>query len=425
MNISGRSFLLSFSVAILALILSMGLLLSAFILSENRASGSVEASDAVIAIPAASLSQLVGSAVARDGRLAITGYQPQGGQHHAIAVWRGRFDAQTYSTLRFHLDSESPHPTVNLTWRSEEDPQAVHSTPLDASMDPSTALVDLGDHPQWKGAIVELGVYVIAQRANQKMTIGDLQVGKGSWRTALEGRWKDWTHFRGWSQRSINYLYGTQVDRDTSPAVVFALWCGLAAVIAYLLTRLFRSLAQRTFAGVTFLCIVFIVWVALDLLWQSQLDAQVASSRITFGGKSVIQKHEADFDAPYFRYAAHLKQTFLPQNPARMFIVHEAITHDFERLKMQYYLLPHNSYNFRKGPSSTLFRKGDYVLVLGEQDYPRYDQSSQKLRWEHGKKLRVRVVDEHAMGTLYQVKRSAWRAKSKKVKPEQSKETPS
>ena len=69
-----------------------------------------------------------------------------------------------------------------------------------------------------------------------------------------------------------------------------------------------------------------------------------------FSGKTMHERHLADEDSEFYSYAKRLKAEVLPAKPSRIFILHESLEHDYERLKTQFYLLPHNIYNYGRFP---------------------------------------------------------------------------
>jgi hypothetical protein len=176
---------------------------------------------------------------------------------------------------------------------------------------------------------------------------------------------------------------------------VAAAWAGLA----FLLYCLFARRLELAALGV----IGMVPWIAVDMLWQAGLDKQLDQTREAFAGKNAQEKHLADLDAPIYRYAMRLKEDLLPQEPARIFIVQNSAEHHYLRLKAQYYLLPHNAYNFGDGPPGRFFRAGDYVLVLTNVGDPTYRARSGKLLWRSGKWVPAELLDRDPLGELYRV----------------------
>lgn len=348
-------------------------------------------------IPGRTLQAIVGSGLVRDGGLSITGYQQQAGEYHAIAVWRGGLQAQDFSLLEYKVSAQPPDVQLNLTWRRAEDPSTVVSMPLNSNGPGSSAIV-LSEQPGWRGTITELGVYVVAERADQSLIIEGFVLDSGSALGYLATRWSGWTEFRGWTQRSINLLRGTATDKGLSPVPVAAAWAALACLLLFC----FGLLRGRHLPG-TFLVVLLVPWIALDLLWQVQLEAQLVQSRAQFGGKTAHQKHLADEDASIYRYITRLKNDVLPAQPVRLVIAHDSRRHNHDRLKAQYYLLPHNVFNFGSGSPHHGYGKSDYILVLGKSGSPVYHRDRGRLIWPRGMDIGVELVDSDPMGKLYRL----------------------
>ena len=86
-----------------------------------------------------------------------------------------------------------------------------------------------------------------------------------------------------------------------------------------------------------------------------------------------------------------------------MFILHDSVGHNFDRLKMQYYLLPHNVYNYGSLPPGELVKEGDYVLVLGAIAGLEYSSEESALKWGSHGRLPATLKHAHARGNLYLV----------------------
>ena len=187
-----------------------------------------------------------------------------------------------------------------------------------------------------------------------------------------------------------------------SPVVVAAAWSALAALLL-LLTGLLQGRVQLIALGGAFL----VPWLALDLLWQNKLSTQLALTKAQFAGKTVAEKHLADIDGDIYQYITRLKEEVLPAESARLVILHNSYSHNFERLKAQYYLLPHSAYNFGRVPPKRGVGTVDYILILGDLPAVSYSESMGALIWKKGKRvLPVERVDADPMGSLYRIGRS-------------------
>ncbi|MEZ5501093.1 MAG: hypothetical protein R3E50_00005, partial [Halioglobus sp.] len=259
--------------------------------------------------------------------------------------------------------------------------------------------LDLELSPEWRGTVVEIGVFVFATDASDKLSISGLTLHRTGWRGVLASYWSAWTSYRGWSARSINYLYGTADPNALSPVLVAAAWSALAVVLLWLAGLLFTGVGGGALAVA-----VVLPWVALDLLWQKELLTQLAHTRAQFSGKTVAEKHLADADSQIYSYIVRLKSAVLPTGPSRIVILHNSRAHNFDRLKAQYYLLPNNVYNFGKVPPESGMAYVDYVLVLGEVPGLEFHPLDNTLVWQHGRNaLSVELLDSDPLGNLYRV----------------------
>ena len=148
---------------------------------------------------------------------------------------------------------------------------------------------------------------------------------------------------------------------------------------------------------------ILIPWLTIDLLWQHELDTQQAETRYLFSEKTMNERHLVDEDSDIYRYANRLKMSVLPQTASRLFILHDSVEHNYERLKTQFYLLPHNIYNYGRFPEKRFLSQGDFILVLGTIPGLKYNESSETLAWGKGQQLQARLLDSDERGMLFMV----------------------
>lgn len=115
--------------AFIALLLSALVIAAWLAVAGDAADGGPAAQQRTKAIPGNALQLVVGRGVARDGGLAVTGYQRQEGRDHAVAIWRGALQAAEFGLLRYDIQA-APATHLNLTWRRADDPATVYSRPL-------------------------------------------------------------------------------------------------------------------------------------------------------------------------------------------------------------------------------------------------------------------------------------------------------
>jgi hypothetical protein len=247
-----------------------------------------------------------------------------------------------------------------------------------------------------------VGVHLEGDLRDSPLVIPGLTFAPHGWQARLSSIWSEWTGFRGWSPKSINFLRGSSgpIAMETlSPVLAGALWAGSALLILAVFNR-FRGSSDR----VGYVIAVAIPWILIDLLWQRDLTAQLDDTRHLFAGKSIAERHLADIDGHIYQYARRLKGDVLPPGNQKIFILHDSSDFNFERLKMQYYLLPHNVFNYGKSPPKRYTREGDLILVLGQVNGLDYDDIKERLVWGDRGRLPVELVDMSDMGSLYRVR---------------------
>ncbi len=384
--------------AALALAASALLLFVLFVLYINTRISVTAAHPVPLVIPGKNMQAVVGSTEVRGEALAITAYQAGEGELSAVAVWRGRFQAADFPLLAYQVDTAFPGPALKLIWRTASDPSVIYNMKISGT-DNGVSWLDLSRNPDWQGTVVELGVYASATAPEDALSISHLTLEPLGWRGALASHWTEWTAYRGWSTRSINFLYGTVDHHALSPLVVAAAWSAVA-VILLLLAGLFAGGVQPG----ALVAVLLLPWISMDLFWQQELMSQLNQTRLQFAGKTVEEKHLADIDGPIYRYITRLKDEVLPITPSRIIVLHDSQGHNFERLKAQYYLLPHKVFNFGRGPPKTGLAGIDYILVLGDIPSLEFNPQTNKLVGKHGKKsLSVEQLDKEPMGALYRV----------------------
>ncbi|MFT4518023.1 MAG: hypothetical protein ACI9JM_000400 [Halioglobus sp.] len=434
MDRSPQTALYTFISALLALFLSGLILLAAFASYTSSEIPEGANRDHETVITGSSMRAIAGTAEAQGEQLRITGWEPQGEDHRAIAVSSTRFRAENYPLVSTQLDGDYPGPMLRLVWRTATD-GGMNAVVLNRTDDGSSR-VYMANHPQWRGSVVEIGIYSVTRDTDQKFAITRLTLEPHSWRGVLSSYLTSWTAYRGWTLRSVNFLYGTADVFAQSPVEVVAIWCMLAIGLLLLVSRVTSGAglvadggSSRPDRGSAIVGVVLIAWVSLDLLWQKELTARLEATTATFAGKTLHEKHLVDIDGYLYSYIKRISEEVLPEKPARIILLHDSTKHNFQRLKSGYYLLPHNVYNFGKRPPKQGLRKGDYILSLGDSDKVEFNAKKSTLIGNRGKPpLSVRILDEDPMGTLYQLtadpkeRYESNSAKSREKKPKGSSE---
>jgi hypothetical protein len=397
-TVNDQQFLRSLGWSILALIVSALLLVSALaVYTANQSpDGATNVHNKVIM--GKELVTRMGTAKIDGDSLEITGFKALKGNQHALATKKTRFRAANYSFLAYKFGGQHAGMRINLIWRTAENPSGLATTPLNWNKGRLSSF-NLTNQPAWRGTITEIGVHVLGEPRDEPVTVARLTLKPQSWQGQLVTIWSEWTAFRGWRPTSINRLEGTPGPATLSPTVAMAAWSAVAIVLLIAIGRLRRDKSLATYGAA-----ILIPWIALDLLWQSELITQSRETKTVFGGKTTHEKHLADKDQHIYSYAKRLKEQVLPQSQdSRIFILHDSSGHNYDRLKTQYYLLPNNIYNYGSTPPDLGLRVGDFVLALGELPKLRYLSDRSELSWGSNKSKRVQVRDKDKLGTLYEI----------------------
>lgn len=320
----------------------------------------------------------------------------QNGQ--ATATRQGTFQAADYAFLHYQLAGISPRMNVYLVWRRADMPQRPLFAPLAFQRDSAMTLF-IGNHPEWRGKIIDIGFMVTGHLRNDAV-IEHLTLRGYSTLGFLRSLWSQWTAQSLWTYAAVNHLLSPTEELLTSPTFISTIWVAMA-VILLLLSHKIRPVGMFAVSlGTT----VLLPWLVFDAVWQNKLSIQAGESRHLFAGKTTHEKRMMALDRTPYMLASDLKETVLPEEPSRIFLLHESVVHDFARLKTQYYLLPHNVYNFGSIPPEAQYYDGDFVVNFRTNPAVSYDEQSQSLAFGAGERLAADLVHEHPLAVSYRVR---------------------
>jgi len=333
----------------------------------------------------------MGNASIQGSAVLITNAQLYNGQKHSLVSKRTKFPSESYSFLKYNSHGLNTGQTANLIWRTATNPKQLFTTPIPRNFGRKSTL-NLRTNANWSGNITELGIHIYGDLRDSPVQITSLQLEPYSWPGLVAAAWSEWTSFGGWSGKSINYLKltpGPPGIETVSPTLVMALWSGFALLLLFLLSRYWRKVDPVAYG-----IVALIPWIALDLLWQRELSTQLHETRYLFAGKSMHDRHLADYYSAFYSYALRLKSKVLPKAPQRIFLLHDSDGLNFDRLKTHYYLLPHNVYAYGRHPVKTATKGGDYILMLGPIPKLMFDDESGLLQWGDDESLTAELVDK-------------------------------
>ncbi|GHD33777.1 hypothetical protein [Parahalioglobus pacificus] len=311
-------------------------------------------------------------------------------------------DLQAEQLPFLRLDVRGLQASLNtvLYWRVEDRPGAVFGLPLQQARD-GRYWFNLRQSADWRGRVTAVALGVYGDVGDTPFTLDNMHFTPVSIASTAAVIWNEWTGFRGWSHRSINAIRGIMPSALQYPTTLFAAWSLIAAIILAIVSRI-TPLAMTT----AFATVILVPWLALDALWQLQLSTQLARTSYQFAGKSMPDRHRADLSPDLYEYAQHLQREVMPEVGTRVFLLENTPRMTYRRLKLQYFLLPHNIHNYDRLPRVNNLREGDVILALGENPELQYDEAAQQLTWQTHDVPASRL-DSHPLGSVYRVRGAA------------------
>ncbi len=92
---------------------------------------------------------------------------------------------------------------VYFFWRVRGQPGAPHRLHLQNFNSRPTDILEI-DHAGWEGEMVELGLDIYGELADEGLTLRRIHFHPRDWRADPEDIVKSWSYFRGWDASSIN-----------------------------------------------------------------------------------------------------------------------------------------------------------------------------------------------------------------------------
>ncbi|MGV6827637.1 MAG: hypothetical protein ACWA5Q_11745 [bacterium] len=307
--------------------------------------------------------------------------------------------ADSYPFIQYQLDNQLPGTQQVLFWRTRENPDQFGYKELPPSSSKSL-LLPLFNHPDWQGTIKEIGIgqYETDKRLPHITSISLLPYADTH---LLKGIFNTWRSPLLRDHKTINYFQGVPPYTPVFPVPALASLTILTLIIYWVLAFLLRMPRDhRLLLGLPVL-----MWMLLDARWQILLIDQVLETQQQYQGKSWDEKQQTGQDAELFRFSEAIK-TKLPDQPSRVFIIkNRHIGHDYQRVRLQYFLLPHSVFNFADQPLGDKTRPGDFLVIFNNTRGVRYSRYKDSLIWPDNQALPVRKLYESAVGTLYQADR--------------------
>lgn len=306
------------------------------------------------------------------------------------------FSAADISAIDVLVDELPAGVRGGLYWTSSES-RRLQSAPL-AEAARGSRLTDLSGHPGWKGQISDLGLVFLGRQGS--FAVNGLRLVPLSWQAKLESYSQGLQTFETWSQRTINSLVFPATLKDLSPTFLAAAVVLIALLIAGALVLMLKKRAG--FASLA-LGLFVAVWVILDVRWQAVFAENFVQASRSYAGSPSEAKSIMEADGQLLQFANTLKTNILPPEPQRVFIVHDSSGHNFLRLRLQYHLLPHNIYNYKKKLMPKSVKEGDYIILLEQIPGIRFSQSEKVLRSDKRAPIPAESVYRFPFASVYRV----------------------
>ena len=405
-QLTGRSVLRAFPAAIFFLSLSAVFLITAFLLN-NQFRFQPASGTSALTFPGNKLHLLVGKGSTVKNSLVLEGLVNDIAVLRAPKAW---LQANDYPLIQYRIDGRQSDFTVGFYWAKADNPKKIHFSILPWNGN-RTTLFRLETLDDWEGAIVEFGFIVKGDLRGKKLVFKSLSLEAFTPRNLLLTVWSEWFAFQPWKHSTINAVRGAPKYALVSPVMASAIWAGLAMFL-YLAWRILRLATRgknvlrlaicKPQAIATIVMLFLLPWLALDTKWQFNLARQHQETWRLFAGKDHHQQHLSAEDGWLYEFAQRIAERAPFKAGERMVILRDQ-WRDYVRLKVMYYLLPRNIYNYGIYPQGNILRKGDLLLVLKPIKDLQYDVNSGHLRWEKDKALLADQLLDDELGSLYRV----------------------
>lgn len=251
--------------------------------------------------------------------------------------------ARDFPVLRYRWQHFPRTLELSFLFRRADAPGDVHTITLPpAGRHPG--YFDLGDVPDWRGDITEIGFaeYPTAQlvpegAAFKPFALVEAELWSPSWRGSLGALGTDWLAYRPWSLMSVSAL-GPDAPWPHKAPPVPVLAAGLLAGVLLGAALMGR---RRRPIGVALCIALGVGWIALDLLWLLDFNDRNALTRELHAGRSWRERAAIVPDL-HLVAAAQRVQGLLAHAPANTRVVVAADT-AYTMLRLDYHLLPANA----------------------------------------------------------------------------------
>lgn len=314
------------------------------------------------------------------------------------------FAADRYPFMRLDLSGVHPELKVLFLWRSPSPNSPWHMIGLERGSEAVTWHL-LSAAPGWHDQIADVAIGVFGRRAFEPIRLESVSFEPATRAALARLVWQDWRLFAPWSQSAANNYSGVRPGAVLHPVAVVNLWL----LGTLLLMAGFARWRRLTFSSwwPAAVAVVLVSWLLVDGLWQLRLADQVSATQVRYGGLDQAGKRAREDDADLQVQARALQDEIAPVRGKRLFLLHDSVGHEFNRLRLQYHLLPLNVYNFgAELPAPRVGRAGDLVLLLDRPRHLRFDRIDGVLDDGHTR-WAAELVMEQPRFALFRLQESA------------------
>ncbi|MDB4476208.1 hypothetical protein N9052_01360 [bacterium] len=317
------------------------------------------------------------------------------------AILQAKVSTPSERYVFMELQTRGLRPDIELEfyWRTAEKPKKNMGAVLTPGRQ-GRYLFNLAGQEDWQGTITSLALGIYGDLGEQPLELQGLTLHGFSPRLLLTTLWQEWSGYRVWSMSSINRLEGIPSGGIQYLTPMLAVWAAFASLMVLLLGRPL-GLSLPIAIGMT----LMVPWLILDSLWQAQLTKQLGETRLEYDGKPPQERYIHPQDTVLHEYASRLKLEVLEGISPRLFVIHQSDGHNFDRLRLQYHLLPHNIYNFGMRARASKVRAGDYILLLGDPGENHYNAETGRLISRPGNTIHADIIDTDPLGKVFRVSR--------------------
>jgi hypothetical protein len=304
-----------------------------------------------------------------------------------------RVPSAIYRYLRVNLDPRGNSKPPTFFWRDSDSPEELVQMTL---REKGNFMVDLTQHPRWRGEISEVGVLFYEDR-DTFPALSPIELAPDSLHLRLQQLWQDWTAFEHWTQKSVNFLWGGNASRQIELSMLLIAWL----LLALALNRLFQQGSGGTEPRrlVVVAALLFLgAWALLDLRWSGNNLRQTGVTVGKYWGSDEQEKLDRGLDGELFREIERLKSQTLTRQISRVLVVGDETASDYALLRAKYHLLPHSVHVVQQLSSNLETENLDYVHFLGSPG-----GFSGVPGWNAELNRRLKQVDASQLGEVYEV----------------------